>query len=79
MGLQGYSRILVPLRKDGQEEPRLLKLKEARVFKEAAEKQEGDDRATLCPKNLLRLFLWGNPKQPVKLQQPRYYDFWMLQ
>ena len=23
--------------------------------------------------------LWGNPKQPVKLQQPRNYDFWMFQ
>ena len=22
---------------------------------------------------------WGNPKQPMKLQQPRNYDFWMFQ
>ena len=22
---------------------------------------------------------WGNPKQHMKLQQPRNYDFWMLQ
>ena len=35
----------------------------------------------LNPKKSLRLpeklaMGWGNPKQPMKLQQPRNYDFW---
>ena len=31
-------------------------------------------------KNNPKRFLgWGNPKQPMKLQQPRNYDFGMLQ
>ena len=28
---------------------------------------------------MLRHQKWGNPKQPMKLQQPRNYDFWMFQ
>ena len=30
-------------------------------------------------RRICKVWKWGNPKQHMKLQQPRNYDFWMLQ